>query len=47
MSKSPGALEQKLASEGISLPGGKKMKDGVSSGVQAQGMDVTLTQFLW
>ena len=42
MSKSPGALEKKLASEGISLPGGKKMKDGeVSSSVQAQGMDVT------
>ena len=40
MSKSPGALEKKLASEGISLPGGKKMKDGEVSSIQAQGMDI-------
>ncbi len=41
MSKTPGALENKLKAEGISLPGGKKMKDGeVSSSIQAQGIDI-------
>ena len=42
MAKAPGALENKLKAEGISLPGGKKMKDGeVSSSIQAQGIDIT------
>ena len=39
--RSPGAMEHKLNTEGLHLPGGQKMKDGEVSEVQQEGIDIT------